>query len=225
MQSMIKQILWQVLGESANVVTSDEANANALIEQYRRNQDRWIISVGMISEGTNIPRLQVCCYLSNIRTEMYYRQVLGRILRITDSPNQEAILFMPAEPKLVEYAYRVAQDIPDGIAKVKLELMDEGFEADINLDTQGEDIDTIAAYKEYNQGSLIAEFGNKNATSGEVTVTADDINNKELNAAYEEIMGISGRFKHETLCIEGFEHLVISEQFVSKLHDYGVDTF
>ena len=32
----------------------------------------------MISEGTDIPRLQLCCYLSRIRTELHYRQVLGR---------------------------------------------------------------------------------------------------------------------------------------------------
>ena len=35
----------------------------------------------MISEGTDIPRLRVCCHLSRIRTELRYRQVLGRILR------------------------------------------------------------------------------------------------------------------------------------------------
>ena len=46
----------------------------------------WIISVGMISEGTDIPRLQICCHLSLIRTELHYRQVLGRVLRMTNTP-------------------------------------------------------------------------------------------------------------------------------------------
>ncbi|MFT4899455.1 MAG: superfamily II DNA or RNA helicase [Flavobacteriales bacterium] len=66
----------------------------------------------MVSEGTNIPRLQVCCHLTNIRTELHYRQILGRILRVTDAKKQEATLFMPAEPRLVEYAYRISEDIP-----------------------------------------------------------------------------------------------------------------
>ncbi|HCP01716.1 MAG TPA: diguanylate cyclase, partial [Rhodospirillaceae bacterium] len=51
----------------------------------------------MISEGTDIPRLQVCCYLSRIRTELHYRQVLGRVLRRTGEPDNQAWLFMLAE--------------------------------------------------------------------------------------------------------------------------------
>ena len=67
----------------------------------------------MISEGTNIPRLQVCCHLTRIKTELHFRQILGRILRRTDFANQEACLFMPAESQLIEYAYRIAEDIPE----------------------------------------------------------------------------------------------------------------
>ena len=36
----------------------------------------WIVSVGMISEGTNVPRLRVCCHLTRVKTELYFRQVL-----------------------------------------------------------------------------------------------------------------------------------------------------
>lgn len=62
---------------------------------------------------------------------MYFRQILGRILRKTDYPNQDAYMFISAEPSLVEYAYRVAQDIPEGLSKVKFTNMDEGLTADI----------------------------------------------------------------------------------------------
>jgi hypothetical protein len=67
----------------------------------------------MISEGTDIPRLQVCCHLSRVKTELYFRQVLGRILRMTTSVDQQAWLFTFAEPKLVEFANRIAEEIPD----------------------------------------------------------------------------------------------------------------
>ena len=67
----------------------------------------------MISEGTDIPRLQVCCHLSRVKTELYFRQVLGRILRTNDSLNQQAWLYTFAEPKLVEFASRIAEEIPD----------------------------------------------------------------------------------------------------------------
>lgn len=84
-----------------------------IIDSYRKQDTEWIVSVGMVSEGTDIPRLQVCCYLSHVRTEMYYRQVLGRILRINSSVNQEAWFFTFAEPNLVKYANRIQSDLPD----------------------------------------------------------------------------------------------------------------
>lgn len=70
----------------------------------------------MISEGTDIPRLQVCCYLSRIRTELYYRQVLGRVLRRMGEPDDQAWLFMLAEPTLQRFAERIADDLPDDLA-------------------------------------------------------------------------------------------------------------
>lgn len=67
----------------------------------------------MISEGTDIPRLQVCCHLSRVKTELYFRQILGRILRTTRALDQQAWLFTFAEPKLVEFAHRIELELPD----------------------------------------------------------------------------------------------------------------
>lgn len=67
----------------------------------------------MVSEGTDIPRLQVCCHLSNIKTELYFRQILGRILRTTSSRNQEAWLYTFAAPKLIQFAEEIEHDIPN----------------------------------------------------------------------------------------------------------------
>lgn len=94
------------------VVTSDDHNAHNVISAFRNDSTRWVISVSMISEGTNIPRLQVCCYMTNVRTELYIRQVLGRILRTTNSLSNYAYLYMLAEPNLVKYAQRISDDIP-----------------------------------------------------------------------------------------------------------------
>ncbi|MCM2248902.1 hypothetical protein MYF60_28465, partial [Klebsiella pneumoniae] len=46
--------------EGSTVVTYRENEPTSIIQQFRYAQTKWIISVGMISEGTNIPRLQVC---------------------------------------------------------------------------------------------------------------------------------------------------------------------
>ncbi|CAG9001113.1 MAG: hypothetical protein CENE_03130 [Candidatus Celerinatantimonas neptuna] len=73
----------------------------------------------MIAEGTDIPRLQVCCHLSNILTELFFRQVLGLILRITDTSNQQAWLYTLAEEILVQFAQAIEDDIPDSCLYIK----------------------------------------------------------------------------------------------------------
>jgi len=105
-------MLQRNFGKSASIVTYKHKDSGMIIDQFRRGSQEWIVSVGMISEGTDIPRLQVCCHLSRITTELYFRQVLGRILRTTAQCGANAWLFTFAEPQLVEFANRVAEEIP-----------------------------------------------------------------------------------------------------------------
>jgi superfamily II DNA or RNA helicase len=105
-------ILRENFGKIASIVTYKHKDPSGVIDQFRRGSREWIVSVGMISEGTDIPRLQVCCHLSRITTELYFRQVLGRILRITKRCGANAWLYTFAEPQLVEFANRVAEEIP-----------------------------------------------------------------------------------------------------------------
>ncbi len=106
----------EAMGEGCQVVTNRTPDAQQVINAFRHSDCRWIVAVGMISEGTDIPRLQVCCYLSRIRTELHYRQVLGRVLRRMDEPDDQAWLFMLAEPTLRRFAERIADDLPDDLA-------------------------------------------------------------------------------------------------------------
>jgi len=84
----IASLMFTVLGAQALVVGYFEEEPTKLIQKFRTGITKWVISVGMICEGTNIPRLQVCCHLTNIKTEMHYCQIWCRILRVTDSVNQ-----------------------------------------------------------------------------------------------------------------------------------------
>ena len=103
------------LGERPVIVTCRTPSAHQVINDFRESSDRWIISVGMISEGTDIPRLQVCCHLSRIRTELHFRQVLGRILRRQrgEASDLGGWLYVLAEPSLVEFAQRISDDLPE----------------------------------------------------------------------------------------------------------------
>ena len=118
--NVINTIMRSKFNSSAIIVTSSENEPDKIIKQFRQSDSEWLISVGMVSEGTNIPRLQVCCNLTNYRTELYFRQILGRILRMTDSVNQDAFMFMPAEPNLIDFAIRLAEDVPPELGKVKI---------------------------------------------------------------------------------------------------------
>lgn len=109
----IHNTLKRYLNENAAIVTYLEPNPILLIKNYKYDSSKWIISVGMISEGTNIPRLKICCYLTRIKTELYFRQVLGRVLRVSRPKHDYGYFYMPAEPTLSEFALRVSKDIPD----------------------------------------------------------------------------------------------------------------
>ena len=103
-------------GEGCRIVTNKTPDAQQVINAFRHSGCRWIVAVGMISEGTDIPRLQVCCYVSRIRTELHYRQVLGRVIRRIGEPDDQAWLFMLAEQTLQGFAERISDDLPDDLA-------------------------------------------------------------------------------------------------------------
>lgn len=116
----IKNILCQKYNQTVSIVTYRHEDPLTEIDCYRKNNNQWIVSVGMISEGTDIPRLQVCCHMSSVKTELYFRQVLGRILRVNDDPNQIAWLFTFAEQNLIEFSERIERDIPNTCSLTKM---------------------------------------------------------------------------------------------------------
>ncbi|SKA74574.1 Helicase conserved C-terminal domain-containing protein [Enterovibrio nigricans DSM 22720] len=117
----IKEILSQKYAQTVSIVTYRHEEPLAEIERYRQSNAQWIVSVGMISEGTDIPRLQVCCHMSSVKTELYFRQVLGRILRVNGLINQQAWLFTFAEQSLIEFSERIEQDIPESRMFAKID--------------------------------------------------------------------------------------------------------
>jgi superfamily II DNA or RNA helicase len=76
---------------------------NAAQDNLARFRDRssmpFIVAVGMIGEGVDIPRLATMAYLSNKATKMALHQAIGRVLRRTDGESVEAItakVFVPS---------------------------------------------------------------------------------------------------------------------------------
>jgi superfamily II DNA or RNA helicase len=196
----ISMLMKTCFNEDSVVVTYRESEPTSIIQQFRHAQSKWIISVGMISEGTNIPRLQICCHLTNIKTEMHFRQILGRILRMTDSINQEAIMYMPAEPKLLEYAYRVKQDVPFEADVVKLERM----KAIVHEGIEGKELSTVTFDNKITGTTNIAIDLNRFDDVIEHAPFEDTNEKKEehfLTSAYDRMVNVCGRFQQESIAL------------------------
>ncbi len=108
----IQSILLDHFNKESTLVSCRHDDSPELINRFRKDNSEWIISIAMISEGTDIPRLQVCCSLTDVTTELYFRQILGRIIRMTKDQSHFANMYMLAEPNLVEFAERLNKAIP-----------------------------------------------------------------------------------------------------------------
>lgn len=104
----IASILHRITDKVPDIVLSDDEKANSSVDEYRRSNRPWIVAVRQVSEGVDIKRLMVLCYLTNTVTELFFRQAIGRIVRNegTDFDN-EAYCFIPDDPRLVAMAQRI----------------------------------------------------------------------------------------------------------------------
>ena len=125
----IQAILSGHFGKNATIVSYKQDDSPELINRFREDSSEWIISIAMISEGTDIPRLQVCCNLTDVTTELYFRQILGRILRMTVDQTAIGYMFILAEPDLVGYAERLNQAVPDSYHYERTDRLIEGIES------------------------------------------------------------------------------------------------
>lgn len=154
----ILHILKSELKQSAVLVSYEQESPTKIIEDFRTSSIQWIVSIGMVSEGTDIPRLQVCCHLSRVKTELYFRQVLGRILRVNEARNQDAYLFSFAEPNLINYANRIKQDLPnESIIQRRSMSIGESSQSD-NIEESGVRLSESPFIAESSQMQIL--FGN-----------------------------------------------------------------
>ena len=107
----LAQRLEAISGEPPLIVTSDEADASQRIARFAAGTQRWIVSVLMVSEGVDIPRLRVGVYATTARTELFFRQVVGRFIRRSPAPrHQMSHLYLPSDLTLKTLAGRIEEE-------------------------------------------------------------------------------------------------------------------
>ena len=106
----VADLVGRITGVKAAVAVSDDPAASEVIEEFAgHKKQQWLVAVNMVSEGVDIPRLRVGVYGTNVLTEMYFRQVVGRFVRMQDGmpKPQRAWLYLPKDPVLAHYARQI----------------------------------------------------------------------------------------------------------------------
>lgn len=97
--------------EAPVVAISADPDASARITKFAESNQRWIITVRMVSEGVDILRLRIGVYATNVQTELFFRQVCGRLTRYTQGlREQSAVLYLPADETLIWYALAIKEE-------------------------------------------------------------------------------------------------------------------
>ncbi len=89
--------LGRIAGERPDIVTSDAPDASARIARFAAGTGTWLVSVLMVSEGVDVPRLRVGVYATSARTELFFRQVVGRFIRRTPGAEAPDVARVPAQ--------------------------------------------------------------------------------------------------------------------------------
>jgi superfamily II DNA or RNA helicase len=115
------------LGVNPIVVTHEDATSHEAINRFKYTDDEWIISVKMVSEGVDIKRLRVLVYATNVLTETFFIQALGRVLRKLwrRKTLEMAYVYMPREERLMGFGRDVIKQRNAGYEMAKQRDDDE----------------------------------------------------------------------------------------------------
>src|SRR5262249_28164418 len=106
----IAKKLKKITGVTPHLIVSDDEISSDTVEDFDRDNGVWIVSVRKVSEGIDIPRLIVGVFLTNYRTELYFRQFVGRVARNEGTKyDTEAYVFIPKHWLLMEYARKIEE--------------------------------------------------------------------------------------------------------------------
>lgn len=125
-------LLHQITGEPAVVAVSDDPEASKAIERFGKGTTRWIVAVQMVAEGVDIPRLAIGVYASRITTQMFFRQVVGRFVRMRGADDTTtARLYIPSLDTLLDYARDIEQTVDKVLAEEERKIRYEQEEFDL----------------------------------------------------------------------------------------------
>ncbi len=107
----VAKVVEEIMGELPPVVISEDADGNKKIDLFKHSTWRWLVSVKMVSEGIDIPRLRVGVYFTIVKSELFFRQAVGRFVRVQkELKEQEAYIFIPKDKNIVKLAETIQEE-------------------------------------------------------------------------------------------------------------------
>lgn len=113
----IKLLIEKETGDIVDIVTSENSKESIkILNNFKNTDTKWIVSVGMISEGVDITRARCVLWLSNIASYPYFIQAIGRVIRHQShiEGSQYAYVYIPKIPILSSYAKKIMDDAIEG---------------------------------------------------------------------------------------------------------------
>ncbi|HRE00794.1 MAG TPA: DEAD/DEAH box helicase family protein [Ilumatobacteraceae bacterium] len=98
----IARLIRSRFGVAADVVVSDDPGASKRIAAFATNDEPWLVSVRMVSEGVDIPRLRVGVYATTVSTERFVRWQAGHA-------SQRAFVYLPDDVRLRTHAFQIME--------------------------------------------------------------------------------------------------------------------
>lgn len=116
----IAKVVEEITGELPPVVISEDADGTQKIQQFKHSNWRWMVSVKMVSEGIDIPRLRIGCYFTNVKADLFFRQLVGRFVRVQkELGDQEAYIFIPQDKDIVKLAETIQEEREHALDQLK----------------------------------------------------------------------------------------------------------
>lgn len=173
----ILSMIDRISGRSQRLAISDVDNAHEIIRNFGSDKDADIIvSVGMVTEGIDYPDLRVGCYLTNVTSELTFRQVVGRLTRLHDGEGSQSVfLYLPRNALLLRYAKDIASKRQNVINDQSRSFERSNSTADIvkteYMSASAERTSTLLPGGEFSDDELaFADILRKNAGLGHLTV-------------------------------------------------------
>lgn len=105
--------IYELTGEKPVLVLSENPISTEMISDFAKSErSRFIVSIRMVSEGVDIPRLRRMALMVATDSELLFRQMVGRVVRWEDGhgDSQSATIYLPEFSNYVDWATKIEEE-------------------------------------------------------------------------------------------------------------------